>query len=539
MPILWLIPTFVAALLVCALPLARRVAGAIARWSTRAGTARCAGFVFVSSMLIGSIPNLLNVVPPPSVHDEFAYLLAADTFAHGRLTNPTPPLWEHFETFHEIMVPTYMAKFPPGQGLALAAGKKLGLPILGAFGTIALACAAVTWMLRAWMPPRWALAGGMIAALHPTIYWWGQCYWGGGVAMLGGALAGGAFARAMRRAPKSSHGLIAGLGMAILANSRPFEGAIFSTMLLAALLATAVHRRRAGAAIVRVLLPGGAVLAPVFGWMLYYNYRVTGDALTMPYVVHARQYMMAPLFWWESPRKPVYRHPKLQQYYELHEFKDYNDQRTPRGFFAGVCGKTRDIATAFFAPPTLAVALLGLPAALRRRRAARLAAAICILLPAAQMLMTPWMRMQYLAPAAGMFCATIALSLRALWGKGWLGAAIVRAILVMQLVATIALIVATARNPNPTGAARARVLDYVRSVPGNHLIIVRYGPGGQSLFEWVFNDSDIERSRVVMARELAGADAEAGDARLLDHFRDRHAWLLSVDGTTYHLDRIR
>ena len=62
------------------------------------------------SMLAGRLAMLpLHPIPIPFVTDDFSFLLAADTFLHGRLTNPTPAMWVHFETIHVTMKPTYMS----------------------------------------------------------------------------------------------------------------------------------------------------------------------------------------------------------------------------------------------------------------------------------------------------------------------------------------------------------------------------------------------------------------------------------------------
>src|SRR5580658_1933851 len=135
----------------------------------------CAVLVAALSFTVNGLIALHNGLPQPRVQDEFSYLLAGDTFAHGRLTNPTPPFPEHFETPHVLVRPTYMSKYPPGQGLFLAAGELLdGQPIVGVWISSALATAAIYWMLLGFVEPTWALIGGIATAIHPQLLAWSQ-----------------------------------------------------------------------------------------------------------------------------------------------------------------------------------------------------------------------------------------------------------------------------------------------------------------------------------------------------------------------------
>ncbi|HEX4084036.1 MAG TPA: hypothetical protein VHY22_03935, partial [Chthoniobacteraceae bacterium] len=276
-----------------------RIFHPIERWATRLALrpARAVIFVGLVSLLASIGLAIIGGVPAPQTHDEFGYLLLGDTFAHGRVTNPTPPLWEHFESIHQIEKPTYTAKYPPAQGVALAVGQRLGMPIIGVWLTTALACAAMCWMFMAWMRPPWALAGGLMVALHPQILEWSHNYWGGAVALGAGAALLGAFRRLLR-GPRVRDAVWMGVSLMVLANSRPYEGFVLGILVLLALVLWFILDARTPTSIVirRVFAPLLAMILLLAFQIGYYNWRVTENPLVMPYMLHEETYGIAPLF---------------------------------------------------------------------------------------------------------------------------------------------------------------------------------------------------------------------------------------------------
>ncbi|MBC8107917.1 MAG: hypothetical protein H7Z14_15115 [Anaerolineae bacterium] len=535
------------------IPATRRVFRPICRALAR--TARyprlSLAILTIFAAMLFAIPWMFGKVQPANVHDEFSYLLAADTLRHGRLTNPTPPFWESFQTMHVLVTPTYMSKFPPAQGLMLAAGWVMGSPRVGAIASGALACAAVAWMLRSRMSWRWSLVGGLLAALVPATYEWTQSFWGGSVAMLGGALFCGAMLRADRllivgkfaRREALKIGAIAGIGLAILANSRPFEGMLFAIILGTILLTRIIRRHRFSLGGLAPFFAGAMImLAPVGAWMGYYNYRITGSPLRMPYELHAEQYMTAPVFWWQGTHQPQTDIPHIRAFHEQFEFREYNEQLSLGGFFANAYRKVSFILRMWLHPLIGIVVLVGGAFALWRWRTARFALLVPLILLIVHMLCTPWLRAHYLAPVMPLWIMFVVYSIRGI-GKIPIRS---RSLRFSALGVAVGLLIASAafsihNNILVAGLelsgnnARQTVLDAVNNVPGQHVVLVYYADGPQNPYEWVYNPADIPNAPVIFAH-VRTPEQNTG---LANHYSEHSFWLLTIMNERFQLKSLR
>lgn len=487
-------------------------------------------------------------VPDPAIHDEFSYLLMADTFVHGRLANPTPLFWQHFESFHINMIPMYVSKFYPAQGIFLAIGRVFfGHPFWGVVLSCALMCAAICWMLQAWISPPWALLGGMLAVARFALFsYWANSYWGGAVAALGGALVLGAVPR-IKRSHLTRDAIWFAIGAAILVNSRPYE-AIF--LLAPIAIAVAIwmasgEAPRIGVSLRRIILPAGTIVTLTIAAMMIYFWKTTGNPIRPPYLVNEKTYYIAPPFPWLSVKQtPEYNSEALRSFFVNSQVEEYKLAR----FHPALTLFSRIFTVElFYLGPALIMPLLALaiaaPYGTRLRdlpRDVRFLLMVLVIV-CAGMALPAYFAAHYAAELACVFIALILYAMKFLrsWNPGGnpIGPALVRATVAVCGVLVFVRIFAgslgipltpprfkTWASQSYSLLERAQIVRRLNRTPAEHLIFARDG-SDPNHFDWVYNSADIESEKIIWARDLGPQK----NKELIDHFQGRQVWLVETE----------
>jgi len=492
-------------------------------WTRRPALTAFALVCAVIALRLALIP--VQPVPVALVTDEFSHLLLADTLLHGRLANPTPPFWQHFESLHIIQQPHYASNYFPGQALFLAAGiVALHSAWAGVLAGAVFFLLALYWALRGWMPARWALFGLLLGALRFGIAsYWVNSYYGGFVPAAGGALVLGAFAR-LRRSAFLVDGAALGAGLAILATTRPFEGVAYALPFLTAL---AWQYRARVMPLLKMAIPALALTAAALLGLGVYLKHVTGSPFVTAYSISQKTYGWPASLAWTTPPPIKHRHLEMANYYAF-EVGEHTKVADPINFIEYFVLHLEEYWR-FFLGPVLSLPLLMLGYVWRRKKMLFAGAAGGI----AAILLEGAASPHYLAPAAAVLIAILVECCR------HLEAARIR--ILPLLPATMILVLALRIGAQQAGLPYTQKLNFqtwccrvagdqnkpritaeLAKTPGNHLVFVKAKTDPNNLYQWIYNGANLASSRFVWARDLGDAE----NAQLAASMSGRTVWMV-------------
>ncbi|MFL6450856.1 MAG: hypothetical protein ACJ746_24725 [Bryobacteraceae bacterium] len=537
---------------IIALALAIAVCALAPRWGKRIRPESRWWLLVFAALPIGLRLCLLprSPAPIPSGADDFSYILLADTLRHFRLSNPAHDFPEFFEQVFVLQERTRSSMYPLGQGLILAFGWLVfGHPWAGVLLSVGAFCGACYWMLRAWISPSWALAGGLLAVLEfgPLSYWTNS-YWGGAVSASAGCLVFGALPR-IANSRRLRNPALLGCGLSLQLLTRPFEFC-FLVLSVPVFFFLTLPRpfdwtwARRAAIVVSVPLFGA------FALTLLQNKRVTGNWATLPYMLYRYQYgMPATLTFQPNPIPHRALSEEQDLAYRAQSAIHGTEPETPKAYLERLIFRIRFLR--FFLLPPLYVAVIASLSCIRNRRLAWILLTIGVFLLGSNFY--PYFFPHYVAAIAGLFVLLSVIGIQrldratiggralplplgslilllcsvhfAFWFgvNGWATRYVRSALLPLEAWDYI-------NYGDPQG--RIAVRDELETLSGKKLVFVHYAPGHR-FEEWVHNGAEIDAAPVVLVHDLG----PIANSKLLTYYRDRTAWLLEPDQSPPRLTR--
>jgi hypothetical protein len=326
--------------------------------------------------------------------------------------------------------------------------------------------------------------------------------------------------------------------MAILANSRPFEGLIFCLPFAVGLLLWMWRPSSppARVTLLKLVTPVIAVILPTIAFIAYYNWRLTGDPLLTPHQLYTNTYLTSPIFFW-SHQKPLlhYNNQQIEHYFRIFAPGYYH---TSWADFWRLSKRKIILYWEVFLWAGAVPILMCIPLLLRDQRGRWLLGVSVLCLMGLFVVVSPLPH--YVAPALCLFYAVLVQALRHLrlvrFRHRRIGLGVARGAVLLLLFQTATAVPDRLHHPDDWFCvfglrSRAEIVNKFSHIPGKHLIIVRYGPKHDINADWVYNDADIDGSKVVWARDM-GAEQ---NAKLLAYYTDRTVWQLTVDRDTEQL----
>jgi len=508
-------------------PLAARLAGQT-RW--------CMLALAVTPVALRLILLPRHPVPAPNIYDEFAHLLVADTLRHFRLANPVHPLHRFFETFFTLQEPSYSSIYPLGPGLVMALSRAVfGTPWAAVLLGTGAFCGLCHWMLRGWTTPLWALIGGVLAVIEfGPLSEWTNTYWGGSVAACTGCLVFGALPR-LRASGRRRDAILLGAGLGLHLLTRPYESVF---LLLVVILFFAPARE----ALIKIAPVVTLAALPAVALMLLQNKQVTGSWTTLPYQLSQQQYGVPTSLTIQAAPVP-HRDLTPQQALEYKSQMSYRQPggETVRSYLLRLEYRVRFYR--FFFLPALYLVLPFFFVSLREYRFVWVA--LTLLLFALGANFYPFFYPHYIGALTCLFVLVSVTGLRQVCrlpiATGKEAAWVILALCGAHFILWYGLHLSDSpemlqyetwdviNHTNPE--RRIAVNRDLESQTGKQLVIVRYSPRHIFQEEWVYNDADIDNSRVVWARDLGPEENQ----ELLRYFSGRTAWLLEPDQQTPRL----